>query len=102
MAQLRIQPHRKATFRIFQNSKLFWRVWDDEFIIFHPLSGDTHLLDYFSAEVLKSIEDAPAECAEIAAFISRKFEIDLDEKLVDRIEELLSKFSKLNLIEPVQ
>jgi len=77
-------------------------LWDNEFIVFNPFSGDTHLFDYFSGEVLKALEDSPSTCSGLVSLISNRFGIDANDELAGRIQELLSRLSDLNLIEPAQ
>jgi PqqD family protein of HPr-rel-A system len=88
-------------FRILHNCKLSWKFWDNEFVVYNPLSGDTHLLDRFSGEVLKSLETVPASQLDLALRLHQELGVDLDEDLTRRIGELLLKFSELNLIEPL-
>jgi PqqD family protein of HPr-rel-A system len=90
-----------TTFRILHNCKLSWKFWDNEFVVYNPLSGDTHLLDRFSGEILKSLETKPASQLDLASRLNQESGMDLDEDLVKRIGELLLKFSELNLIEPL-
>ena len=90
-----------TTYRIIRNCRLSWKLWDDEFVVYNPLSGDTHLFDSFSGEVLRSLELMPASQLELASRLSQETGVDLDEELNKRIGELLLKFSELNLIEPL-
>jgi PqqD family protein of HPr-rel-A system len=100
MAEISIPPD--ATYRIYSLSRLLWKIWDDEFIVYHPVSGDTHLLDHVSGEILKIIESMPATRPDLASHISIKYGMSLDEKLNEYIGELLVKLRELHLIEPVQ
>jgi PqqD family protein of HPr-rel-A system len=43
------------------------RSWDDEHVLFHPGSGDTHLLDDDALRVLAALRAGPATAAQLAA-----------------------------------
>lgn len=90
-----------ATYRIFRNCRFSWKRWDNEFVVYNPLSGDTHLLDRFSGEILKSLQDMPKSQLDLAFSLSKEIGTNADEVLTKRIGELLLKFSELNLIEPL-
>lgn len=34
---------------------LAWRAWDDEFVVFNPRTGSTHLLSELAGEVLRGL-----------------------------------------------
>lgn len=46
---------------------LLRREWDDEFVIFHTLTGETHLFSGFAARVFAALERGPLGEAAIAA-----------------------------------
>lgn len=52
------------------SSSLRWRTWDDEWVVYDTGSGQTHLLDSFSAAVLGLIDSMSAPESELLATVS--------------------------------
>ena len=79
---------------------LLWHSWDeDEVIVFNCASGQTHLLDAFSAAVLRRIEASPSTVLELGRFFAIGFELDED-ILSERVEVVCRRFDQLGLAEP--
>ena len=79
---------------------LLWQSWDeDEVIVFNRASGQTHLLDAFSAAVLQRIEACPGTIAELRSYFASGF--DLDEVILsERLDVVCRRFDQLGLAEP--
>jgi len=75
---------------------LLWKSWDGEFVVYNSGSGDTHLLDPLTAEVLKNIQQGPIAPAELAA----KLFVSDNESLDAYLSAVLRKLEELELIEP--
>ena len=93
--------NKSDKWRVTVGCDLLWRFWDGEFVVFNTGSGDTHVLDAFSGEVLKSIQQQPASAAEIAICLADSLALTLEEVPLERITEVLTEFHTLGLIEPV-
>ena len=79
---------------------LLWQSWDeDEVIVFNRASGQTHLLDAFSAAVLRRIEASPSTVAELSSYFARGFALD-EQGLSERLEVVCRRFDQLGLAEP--
>jgi PqqD family protein of HPr-rel-A system len=79
---------------------LLWQSWDeDEVIVFNRGSGQTHLLDAFSAAVLRRIEASPTTTADLARFFATGFELDAS-VLIHRVDAACERFDQLGLAEP--
>jgi len=76
---------------------LSWRHWDDEVVVYNSLSGQTHLLDGFSAAVLAEIERAPATVDALAGRLAAAFGLARDDRLVTRLAEACETFERLGL-----
>ena len=81
--------------------KLLWRSWDDEVVVYNVTSGQTHLLDAFSAAVLKEIEASPRTLEQLAGHFTESLDTDRD-ALAPRLAEITSRFRELGLTEPSQ
>ena len=88
-------PKWKAT------AKFQWRTWGDECAIYNTASGDTHILDLTSGQILKILEEQAADVPNLVEASAAKLRLDADPGFVDRIEQLVAKFQDLDLIEPV-
>ena len=79
---------------------LLWRSWnEDEVIVFNRASGQTHLLDAFSAAVLRRIEASPSRISELGRYFAIAFELDED-SLSERLDVVCRRFDQLGLAEP--
>lgn len=52
---------------VWLRAPLLVRAWDDETVVYHRESGDTHLVDGLTAHVLQCLEITPLGEADIAA-----------------------------------
>jgi PqqD family protein of HPr-rel-A system len=94
--------HHDATvrWRVHGASGLCWRVWGEEHVVFQPASGDTHLLNPFTAEVLRALEECPASAAELTRLFAPAVGPADGPTLGQQIQDLLARFYDLGLIEP--
>ena len=80
---------------------LIWRTWDDEeSVVYHVPSGDTHVLNRVSALALKHLEDHSLSPAELTSLLAGSLDCDGDEDLCRYVEELLVGFDQRGLAEP--
>ena len=73
--------------------------WNDEFVLYNNLSGDTHLLDADSVEVLAQLQYAPATIDALVAQLSDGIDPDDATALPDTLATLLAQLKKLYLVE---
>ena len=79
---------------------LLWQSWDEEeVIVFNRASGQTHLLDAFSAAVLRRIEACPGTISELRRYFASGYELDED-ILSERLDMVCRRFRQLGLAEP--
>jgi PqqD family protein of HPr-rel-A system len=88
--------------RLPAGASLLWQSWDeDEVIVFNRGSGQTHLLDAFSAVVLRRIEAAPIAMPELQRSLAA--DLGLEESVLsDRLREVCRLFDQLGLAEADQ
>jgi len=79
---------------------LQYRHWDDEYVLYNDLSGDTHLLGDAAIELLRVLQTGPASRQALAAVLEAQFDIDPLE-LDQETGELLRHLQHLYFIEPV-
>jgi PqqD family protein of HPr-rel-A system len=86
--------------RLPNGVSLLWQSWDEvEIIVFNRASGQTHLLDAFSAAVLRRIEACPGTIADLRGYFASGFELEED-VLSGRLEVVCRRFDQLGLAEP--
>jgi PqqD family protein of HPr-rel-A system len=81
-----------------QGFSLQWRSWGNEHLVFHPGSGDTHLLDSQSAQVLKEIQNRPMGNMELRQLIEKHSSVDQHTAQIC-LAQTLSRLFQLGLIE---
>jgi PqqD family protein of HPr-rel-A system len=95
-----VREREGAIWRLPKGVSLLWRSWDeDEVIVFNRASGQTHLLDAFSAAVLRRIEAAPGTISDLQRQFAIGFELD-EHILSERLDVVCRRFDQLGLAEP--
>jgi PqqD family protein of HPr-rel-A system len=84
--------------KVAEGTRLLWRSWENEYIVFSAGPGDTHLLDRASAQILQRIESHPSSPAELNVWLSSNRATDVGE---DRqyLVNVLDRLHALALIE---
>ena len=72
--------------------------WDDEYLVYNDLSGDTHLLGAAAIELLLALKTAPATRQTLTALLKAEFDIDGTE-LGDETDALLEHMKRLSLVD---
>ena len=84
--------------RALEGTGFLKRHWGDDYLVWSELTGQTHLLDLFSATVLKLLQERPAGPSEIAERVAEVLALE-DDKLVTTVEQTLADFERLGLAE---
>ena len=75
--------------------------WDGDYLVYNPLSGNTHILDIVSGEVLKIIASRPVRANALSRRIAEFLELPVADDGVERhVEATLGILDELGLIEP--
>jgi PqqD family protein of HPr-rel-A system len=75
------------------------RTWDDEFVVYNGLSGDTHLLDHAAGQILQTLCATPAEIDALTASLGALWDVDPDDEFRGQIERILADLLALALVE---
>ena len=86
--------------QVSEGSCLLWNSWDNEYVVFDDGSGDTHLLDLVAGEVLKVLQEAPADSSQVTARVALRLDATPVVELAGRVQETIRKFREVGLIEP--
>ena len=54
---------------------LHWRCWDNEWVVYNQGSGDTHLLDTFTACTLMALEEGAATPAQLLVHLLAQLDL---------------------------
>lgn len=77
------------------------RNWDGDYVVYNPLSGNTHILDIVTGEVLKVIAAGPARASALCGRVADFLELPADDdNLSHHVGKILSVLDVLGLIEP--
>ena len=74
--------------------------WEGECAVFNRLSGDTHLLDVVSSEVLRIVTAGTVETAQLCEQIAQFLDLPNSADLKKNVSEILESLDELGLIEP--
>lgn len=88
-----------ATWCLRPEQALQYRQWDDEYVLYNDLSGDTHLLGGPAIEILLALARGPATRAALTALLQAEFDVDPQEAGFET-GELLQLLQRLYLIAP--
>jgi PqqD family protein of HPr-rel-A system len=92
---------RSTVWRRTETQDLPRRWWEDQLVVYHPGSGDTHLLNLVAGEVLESLQQSPANVVELTDRVALRLDRQPDEPLLAQIEQLLHELDELGLVEVV-
>ena len=88
------------TFR-FATHDVVTRIWSDEAIAYNSLTGDTHLIEPFSTELLRRLEAGPKTSDELAAALIANFEFAPDDDVPALTAGALEKLRELGMVDVV-
>lgn len=82
--------------------RIRWRFWDNQVVVYHADSGDTHLLNPGAGRILMSLRAGPATFDEsIGRLASSTDRFQDDPESLGCIRDLLSEFEESGLVEVI-
>ncbi len=91
-----------ATMKFRAQDGLLWRRWDDEYVVYNPASGESHLLDFVSAQGLMQLEKCVASTQQLVHDLGLVLDIPADEELSGYVQQMLTELSELGLTRTVR
>ena len=82
------------------NGRIVWHQWDGDYVVFNPDSGNTHLLDIASGEVLVALQAGAASTEHLAARLADLLDLGKDQTMTSAVRHILETLSGLGLVEP--
>ena len=73
--------------------------WDGDYVVFAPLSGNTHILDITGGELLQALLTGPETADAIHRKIAALLELPADTALAEQVDGMLENLDELGLIE---
>ncbi len=77
-----------------------WREFDTISVLFDPRSGETHMLDVLSREVLDLISDEPRTSQGVLDAVSSLMPETPEATVKARVDEIVGHFDRIGLIFP--
>jgi len=93
---------RELLWKVAGDEELVWRTWEGDCIVYHPLSGDTQLLDVSIAEVLRQVSISPRTHADLCQRLAEFLDVGDDPELAKAVTQILGKLDDLGIIEPTE
>jgi PqqD family protein of HPr-rel-A system len=84
---------------IIKSAKIRFIQWDDDYVIFAQLSGDTHHLDGISGELICLLSEQAMSRAELLKKLNELFEDATELELENYLDDFIAKFQKLGLLD---
>jgi PqqD family protein of HPr-rel-A system len=86
---------------VTRGASLVWRNWDDdEHVVFCDASGDTHLVNDVTAEVLRQLERSERDFSDLVLRVAESFGAEPDERFETSVARLLVYLDQVGLVEP--
>jgi PqqD family protein of HPr-rel-A system len=89
------------TWRKASSGTIPMREWDGDWVVYNPLSGDTHILDIVAGEVLRTVAGGPRDGRALCGHIAEFLDVADDANTAANVAAILHRLDELGLIEPV-
>ena len=92
---------RRRRWVISSEAPLLWRSWDDdEHVVYCSASGDTHLINEVTAEVLRQLERSEMGFSDLVLRVTKTLGTEPDEQAETQVARLLVYLDQIGLVEP--
>jgi PqqD family protein of HPr-rel-A system len=78
------------------------RYWDDECVIYHQLTGETHLVNGIGAEIFKLISEKTATRTQLLENLDSVFELESNFDVEGFLDNLILQYQKLGLLDMME
>ncbi|PRC90943.1 HPr-rel-A system PqqD family peptide chaperone [Solimicrobium silvestre] len=75
------------------------RIWGDEYVVYNPQSGSTHLLGLAAGQILQKLEISPLDVSSLASLLGAEWQQEAEPDFVQSVQNLLTDLQALALIE---
>jgi PqqD family protein of HPr-rel-A system len=85
-----------------QGVELTWQSWDaGEFLVYDSASGDTHLANEVTREVLQLLGRGPQRISDLGRLVTDSLGLAHDPDFEERLAELVAHLDRIGLVERV-
>ena len=84
---------------IFKAAKIRSIQWDDEYVIYNELSGDTHLLDSVSGELICALSEKAMSRTALLKKLNELFEAPSESEMENYSDGFIARFQQLGLLD---
>ena len=93
---------RRNRWSVTSQGSFLWENWDeDEFVVYSTASGDTHLINGVTAEVLRQLERRDLEFSQLVLNLAESFGAELDQQTESYVARLLVHLDEIGLVDAV-
>lgn len=93
-------PYSADTLWVARAAHLIVEPHEDVSVVFHKLSGDTHILNFLSAAIVELLEEEPGTFAEVTGRVLTYLELDADDCPPSLVESTMLQLDDTGLIAP--
>lgn len=84
---------------LFKVAKIRFFHWDDDYVIYNVLSGDTHLLDGVSGELICALSEKAMSRAALLKKLNELFEAPSELEMENYLDGFIARFQQLGLLD---
>ncbi len=74
------------------------RIWDEEYVVYNPRSGDSHLLGYIAGQILLKLQ-VPLDFKVLLEQLACDWQFDSKQDAAEQIDAMMADLNALALIE---
>ncbi|TDK65658.1 HPr-rel-A system PqqD family peptide chaperone [Sapientia aquatica] len=71
----------------------------EEFVVYEPVSGNTHLLGYVAGEILQQLYQAPSNLAKLTATLAAQWQETSSPDILQAVADVLDELRAMELVE---
>jgi len=91
----------RQSWNVPRGTRLVWKSYGDEFVVYNCASGHTHYLNLLAAIALEHLQERPATIEELAERIRGDIEVEGKIEGLAQLPDLVAQFDELGLIAPL-
>jgi PqqD family protein of HPr-rel-A system len=84
---------------IIKTAKIRSIQWDDDYVIYDQLSGDTHLLDAVSGELICALSEQAMSRTELLKKLNELLEAPGELEMENYLDDFIARFQKSGLLD---
>lgn len=82
-----------------ETGRVFCRFWDEECVIYHCLTGQTHLLDGLGMEIFKVLSERTISRQHLLQHLKDVFDLPVNLAIEECLDNLIAQYQALLLLD---